>query len=89
MGCKAVADHPQSQGQVPAAGGNTAGSSAADMASAEDAAVQAAAVLCADPQHSLAGMQPSLAVVVAEVQQHSWRCRLEGVDQTYEEVLHE
>lgn len=81
MSCKAAADHPQSQGQVPAAGGNTAGSSAADMASAEDAAVQAAAALCADPQHSLAGMQPSPAVVVV-VLQHSWHCRLEAVDQT-------
>lgn len=81
MGCTVVADHPQSQGQVPAAGGSTAGSSAADMASAADAAVQAAAALCADPQHSLAGMQPSLAVGLV-VLRHSWHCRLEAVDQT-------
>ena len=86
MGCKAVADTPQSRGQVPAGGGNTAGSSAAGMASAEDAAVQAAAAQCADPQHSLAGMQPNLAVVA--VLQHSQHCRLGAVSQTQEEVLH-
>lgn len=87
MGCKAAADHPQSPGQVPAAGGNTADSSAADMASADDAAVQAAAALCEDPQHSLAGMQPSLAVVLV-VLQHSWHCRLGAMGPTQEGVLH-
>lgn len=87
MGCKEVADTQQSQGGVPAEGGNTAGSSAAGMASAEDAAVQAVAAQCADPQHSLAGMQLSLAEVVG-VLQHSQQCRLGAVSQTLEEVLH-
>ena len=81
MGCKAGADDPQSRGQVAAVGGNTADSSAEGMASAEDAAVQVAAAQCADPQHSLAGMQPSLAVV-AVVLQRSQHCKLEAVSQT-------
>lgn len=87
MGCKAGADTPQSQGRVPAGGGNTAGSSAAGTASAEDAAVQAAAAQCAVPQHSLAGMQLSLAALVV-VLQRSQHCRLGAVSQTLEEVLH-
>ena len=81
MGCKEMADTQQSQGQVPAEGGNTADSSAAGRASAEGAAVQAVAVQCADPQHSLAGMQLSLAEVVGRVP-HSQHCRLGAARQT-------
>ena len=88
MGCKGAADTPQSQGRVPAGGGNTVGSSAAGTASAEDAAVQAAAAQCADPQHSLAGMQLSLAAVVG-VLQRSQHCRLGPVSQRLEEALHD